>query len=253
MATIFRGPIYVDIDDFSDDNVDDILQPSLALKSVVVVNNPFVIQLTNDIDELIDDDFDFITVNLLQNTLSTATTYIVVAQLDQEVVNDDDDEADVSFDNNVNLLLTLLAVSGGTTWTITPSGGITFSGTNLFTHEKVYAPSGIITFSGNNSFVKEHVYTVSGGVTFSGAVTVEHNKTYDPSGGVTFSGSNLFAHEKSYAPTGTITFSGTVPLIKNNVVEPSGTITFSGHSQVIFVPFGSATVTTYLPLTGVGQ
>lgn len=106
-----------------------------------------------------------------------------------------------------------LVPSGSTTWIITPSGSITFSGT---------APE-----------IKTNVIEPAGSITFSGTAIPEHTKTY--------------------IPTGNITFSGNANQIKTKIELASGTITFSGSAPMAFIPFGSATYTTYLPLTGAGH
>lgn len=57
-----------------------------------------------------------------------------------------------------------------------------------------------------------YTITPSGGITFSGTVVEARERTYAVSGSVTFSGTNEFTHITTYAPTGAITLSGTNPV-----------------------------------------
>ena len=124
----------------------------------------------------------------------------------------------------------------GTTYTISPSGSINFTGTNIQTHEKVTLPTGNVSFTG------------SAAITFvPGIVTY----TITPSGNVTFSGTVSQAHEKFIPPTGGIQFDGTTSAIYERVFSSSGVITFSG-SAPIYVP-GVETDITKLTLTFAGK
>lgn len=114
------------------------------------------------------------------------------------------------------ILIAVPVASGGpVTYTITPTGNITFSG-------------------GITRFTKTKVQTAFGNITFSGSSLVVHNKIYGPSGSIVFSGTALGQHIKTYLPSGILAFSGTAPQIKTNIIEPSGNVTFSGHATMVF-------------------
>ena len=64
----------------------------------------------------------------------------------------------------------------------------------------------------NSPVAVTYTITPSGGITFSGDNTEARVRTNEVSGSITFSGTNEFTHIKTYVPTGAITFSGTNPL-----------------------------------------
>lgn len=165
--------------------------------------------------------------------------------------------------------------TGGNIYTLSPGGTLTFSGSATELKEKVLQPSGNITFSGTSPQIKDKVLSLSGLITFSGnaGITLSNGGTtytMTPGGTIDFSGTNIQAHEKVLQPSGNIVFNGTaielkthaiIPFgsidfsgtsiqIKNKIIQPTGLITFSGNA-VITGP-GSVTVTSRLPLTGVG-
>jgi hypothetical protein len=112
----------------------------------------------------------------------------------------------------MSLLLALLAGSGGTTYTINPSGSIVFSGSNILAREKAFSPGGLVLFTGTASL------STGGGNTF----------TLNPSGLIVYSGNNKFSLEHVQIPSGQFTFSGTSTEIKNRSFTPSGLITYTG-------------------------
>lgn len=163
----------------------------------------------------------------------------------------------------------------GTTYTMTISGGITFSGTAPEVHGRVYIPSGNISLSG--TAVEQHgkVWAPSGSITFSGAPTIAHGRAFSaggnitfagtapistaatyvitPSGAITFSGTAVEQRGKVYLPSGAIAFSGTVPLIKSNLIVPTGQLVFSGNAPITFNGSTGSTVNTRLTLTFGGK
>jgi hypothetical protein len=109
------------------------------------------------------------------------------------------------------------STTSGTSYTITPSGGITFAGGGVEVNGKVLTVSGGVTFSGNGNMT-----FASGGTTY----------TITPSGGITFAGSGLNINSKVFLPTGGITFAGTGLDSRGKIVLPAGGVTFSGSGSM---------------------
>lgn len=163
---------------------------------------------------------------------------------------------------------------GGTTYTMTPGGTITFTGTVLQRREhvqaisgsisfsgtssqlltRVFSPSGSITFSGDNSLLRTRLFTPSGNITFSGTAPFSQNNTYtlSPGGTITFSGTGGQVRERVQIATGNITFSGAVELLRTRTMVPTGDITFSGSATEtrirVIAPTGQITFTGTAPL-----
>jgi len=100
------------------------------------------------------------------------------------------------FDYGININGT--SGGGGTTYTLSPGGTITFSGTG--------------------GQIRERIQIATGNITFSGAVELLRTRTMVPTGDITFSGSATETRIRVIAPTGQITFTGTAPLIDPNAV-----------------------------------
>lgn len=163
---------------------------------------------------------------------------------------------------------------GGTvSYTITPSGQLTLSGSTGITKTKIFLPSGNVSFTGTSDVVKTKVINPSGNVTLSGSTDIAKGRILSPSGGLSLSGNAIPIRSKIIAPTGSITFSGTASLsgAMSYLLSPSGQVILSGTSKLIkthiqiptggIVFSGSAPITsntvlevvsTRLPLTGVG-
>ncbi len=114
------------------------------------------------------------------------------------------------------------SAGGGTTYTITPSGGVTFSGTIPTIRERQQVVSGQVTFGGTAP------------IDFTGSATY----TIIPSGGFVLSGSPAQIHERAIFPAGGVVFSGAPAQIHEKVLVPSGRVTFSGSAAIIFIPAG---------------
>lgn len=128
-------------------------------------------------------------------------------------------------------------VGGGTTYTITPSGGIVIAGVGPILKTKIFLPSGGISFGGTAPISGVMSFTIapSGGIAFSGtgSMTSSNAATYTitPTGGLNLSGGSTMIKSHIHIPVGGIVFGGSAPIESNTVVS---------------------TVTTRLPLTGVG-
>lgn len=127
--------------------------------------------------------------------------------------------------------------SGTNSFTISPTGQVTFSGTNTQVRGKVFNNSGQLTLSGTNEQVKGKIFVPSGQITFSGTSPNIRGNVFNNTGQVTFSGNSPFTSVNSFTinPTGSLTFSGTNLTIKSKVISPSGTVQFSGTSPVSIV------------------
>ncbi len=145
----------------------------------------------------------------------------------------------------------------GTTFNITPSGSIVFSGSVTQNHEHIQSTSGSIIFSGTNNQVHEKNIVPTGSVVFSGGSSIIYTPsggttyTITPNGTITFNGTVLQNHEHILNTSGNIVFSGSIDTIKTKVVTPTGNIIFSGTAPIT-IPGSGPEPTTKLPLTGIG-
>lgn len=80
----------------------------------------------------------------------------------------------------------------------------------------------------------------TGGIVFSGTVEIDRTRTFDVSGGIAFSGTVTTEHVKTFLPTGGIEFTGNPLQIKTNVYDVTGSIVFGGTGSLIFIPFGTS-------------
>ena len=62
----------------------------------------------------------------------------------------------------------LAATTTGTTFTITPTGGIAFGGSVLYLQSKVFIPSGGILLGGSGLGLRTKFWVPAGGITFAG-------------------------------------------------------------------------------------
>jgi hypothetical protein len=153
------------------------------------------------------------------------------------------------------------AAGGGTTYTISPSGSVAFSGAVPLLRTRVQSASGTVTFSGASSLLRTRTQVPSGTVTFSGAAPITFvpaaggtTYTITPSGGFVFSGTATQLRTRVQVPSGNVAFSGAVPLIRTRVQTPTSGVTFSGTSGMIFIPAGGVPSSDYSRLTvGMGR
>jgi hypothetical protein len=147
---------------------------------------------------------------------------------------------------------------GGTTFTITPTGGLVFSGTNVVSRGRRFNPSSGLVFSGTTLTQRGRLFNPSGSIVFSGTTTNVRSRQISPagtvlfsgtapitftsgggsfvitpSGGITFSGSNVLIKSKVYLPTGGLIFSGTASFSRGRIISSSGGLVFSGTTAFI--------------------
>lgn len=173
---------------------------------------------------------------------------------------------------NTQGLMAMYAIDedGPTEYTITPSGGVVFSGAPTFgrdrilepsggvglsgnveptlSHEWIVSPSGGIVFSGTVEPIREQAISPAGGVSFSGEVQTVYEKILEPAGGIIFDGTGGAFFEPNGAteyliePSGGVVFSGSADVLRERLVAPSGGITFSGavslQREMFIVPSG---------------
>lgn len=104
----------------------------------------------------------------------------------------------------------------------------------------IISPSGGITFSGTSPNLREKLQPVSGGLSLAGTVIPRKERSILPSGQVTFSGAAPFSSTAVYqiTPLGGVNFSGNPEIIKEETLESTGGTAFGGSSKLIFVPVG---------------
>jgi hypothetical protein len=148
-------------------------------------------------------------------------------------------------------------IDNASSFVITPTGSIVFTGTNTFIRSRQFAVSGSIVFSGTVTVIHQKFYLPTGTVTFSGTapMTFGTSGSYviNPTGSITFSGTALEIRSRVITPTGLLTFSGSSALIKNKIYLPTGAITFSGTAPLQFTSAGGGTATSKLTLTFAGK
>lgn len=142
------------------------------------------------------------------------------------------------------------ATIAGNTYTLSPGGTLTFSGTlNLlrerqlvptgsivfsssagFLRERILVPVGSIVFSGVAALLRTRLFTPSGQIVFSGTAPISNSGvfTLSPSGSIVFSGSALLLRIRQLIVGGILAFSGTATFFRTRAQVPSGTLNFSG-------------------------
>lgn len=114
---------------------------------------------------------------------------------------------------------------GGTTYTISPTGGITFAGNGIEVNGKILSVSGGVIFSGSGSITfnsggTTYIITPTGGITFAGGSSVNKAKVFLPTGGISFAGTGLSSRGKIVAPNGGVIFSGSGNMTSNTSPGP---------------------------------
>lgn len=109
------------------------------------------------------------------------------------------------------------SASSGTSFTITPSGGISFGGTSVDVKGKILTVSGGVTFSGTGSAT-----FASGGTTY----------TITPTGGLVFAGSGVSVNSKVFLPSGGITFGGSGLDLRTKIIDIGGGVSLGGTGNM---------------------
>lgn len=81
---------------------------------------------------------------------------------------------------------------GASSWTITPSGGVTFAGAPAIEHGKVFPVDGGVIVAGTAAMLRGRVYAPDGGVEVGGAapLTFSGTRIITPTGGVEIGGAS---------------------------------------------------------------
>jgi hypothetical protein len=121
---------------------------------------------------------------------------------------------------------------GGTTYTYTGSGGLTFAGTAQLAASCSVVGTGGVTFSG--TALRRASWSISGvgGLTLSGSSPRIVTAAIVPSGGITFAGTSPRACTVQPSVGGGLAFSGTAPRTFTVVCQPSGGVSFVGSASV---------------------
>lgn len=146
--------------------------------------------------------------------------------------------------------------SGGTIYTISPTGSISLLGSVTQLHERSLTPTGSLALTGTNLITFTNgatTYTIipSGSVTLSGTNETNRYHLLVPQGNITLSGNAMELRTRSVLPVGSVEFSGNANTAEVKVFSPSGLVTFNGTAQ-LYMP-GMEIESTKLPLTGVGS
>lgn len=82
--------------------------------------------------------------------------------------------------------------------------------------------------------VSSFTITPTGNIVFSGAPIIGHGRWFSATGSILFSGTVSAILSRIMIPVGNIGFSGTVSLIKEKVLLPLGNVSFSGGASLVF-------------------
>jgi hypothetical protein len=169
---------------------------------------------------------------------------------------------------------------GGTIYTLTAGGTITFTGTVPLIKTNVVPASGTLTLSGGTNLLRTRAQPASGTITFVGGTDLRRTRVFTLSGNITFSGTapitfvpggvpNIYTlsaggtitfsgnvpevRTRVFVPTGQITFTGTVTYNRTRAINPTGSINFTGNAPIIFNGGPVFAVTSWRTLTGSGK
>lgn len=128
----------------------------------------------------------------------------------------------------MSLALLLFRGGGGgsaaNTYTISPTGLITLSGTAPVTYISVksytISPSGTLLFSGTLPLSRTHVQANANGL-------------------ISFSGTSVQTRVRATPSSGTLLFSGTLAQVRTRILSPLGLVVFSGSASVTFTAAGA--------------
>lgn len=131
--------------------------------------------------------------------------------------------------------LLYVQAGGPQSLTVTPTGGISFSGAAPFIRGATKSASGGLTFGGSAAMARGTVRTATGGITFAGTAPQTRRAVRTPAGGVLLSGTapvSFFNGTQSLTvtPAGGIVFSGTAPTVRSTRRSSTGGINFGGTS-----------------------
>jgi hypothetical protein len=125
------------------------------------------------------------------------------------------------------------ATGGGTTFTITPSGGLVFAGgQSQLIRSRTANILGGVSFSGTTSLVRTRVGQVSGGINLTGATSLLRVRLFETSGGFSLSGNNN--------------------IIRIRLIPTSDGVIFGGTAAITFTPSAGGTTFTITPSGGIG-
>lgn len=152
--------------------------------------------------------------------------------------------------------ISIVIDSGGTIYTISPTGSLSLLGSVIQLHERSLTPLGSLALTGTNLITFTNgatTYTIipSGSVTLSGTNETNRYHLLIPQGNISLSGNAVERRVRSVLPTGSIDFEGDTTIAEVKIFAPNGTITFNGTAQ-LYMP-GMEIESTKLPLTGVGS
>lgn len=171
--------------------------------------------------------------------------------------------ADVWDDGLAGILLSadyFDAVVGPSSWTLVPTGSISFVGTAPLTLQKniVIVPSGSVVFSGTAPITLSNgatSWTVvpTGNVLLTGTTALRYGKVQQVSGSVILQGTVPISHGRLQVVTGTVYFSGTTSVVKTKNYLPQGNIQMSGTAPITSNTVVETNNITHLPLTFAGK
>ena len=130
------------------------------------------------------------------------------------------------------VLLFLVAVAGGTTFTCLASGGANASGVALVSRTRTYQVTGGASVAGAALVMRSKSYTVSGGTTIGGAATLLTVTVPTATGGMVSDGTAPIATLRAWSASGGTTSNGISETIfsRSYQYEPDGGYVFGGTS-----------------------
>lgn len=145
------------------------------------------------------------------------------------------------------------ASSSTSSYSITGSGGMAFSGTAPTVRGRTVAPSGGVAFGGSaaqsgQSSTQSYAITGAGALILAGTAPPRRGRAVAGAGGLAFSGTTTPKRGRALAGAGALTFAGTVTPKRGRVLATSGVVDFSGTGA----PGGQSTGSQSYAIVGAG-
>lgn len=160
-----------------------------------------------------------------------------------------------------------LTITGSVMWSkvraVSAVGGLAFAGTSAILRKAIRLAAGGLSFAGTGTALRRLVQACAGGLMFGGSAPYSSSAlqtlTLTAAGGITFAGAALIRAVRVVAGAAGVALSGTGAVLRKLVQACAGGITFGGAASTVFhevrrtvaaagglVFSGAAGVTTYL-------
>jgi hypothetical protein len=133
------------------------------------------------------------------------------------------------------LVLPSASAGGPQSLTVTPTGGISFSGAAAVVRSTARVASGGLTLGGTAPTARSASRATSGGLVLGGSASSSRGAVRAPQGGLLLAGTapvqqNSSNQSRTVTPTGGIVFSGAAQVVRSMRYQPVGGVTFGGSA-----------------------